>query len=359
MPLVTVASRPNGEPIATTFSPTVDRRRRADGGRLQAGDVLGLDHGEVGERVGADDGRLLGRAVVEAHRDLAALADRGDVVVGEDLAVGADDDARAGALALGAADVDLHDGGQHARRPPPRRSRPRGRRPCGRRRGSCCAAPSDVEAVGADQVVDGGEAGGADQPGRARRPPAPLPGSRRSRRCPAGRCASGDVGSVPGSASVAEAEAAELGGGLAVAVARRRRGGSCCGIRLASSSGPVLRSLVGHGSSMPRRGLTTTESALGPGRVGAVLDPVGGSRGGPGVPGTNISNCAPPLRCVTDAHQAAVPLRDLAHDGQAEPGAGQRAGVGRAVEPVEDVRQVLLGDPVPLVGRPSPCRPTA
>ena len=101
MPLVTVASRPNGEPIATTFSPTATCVERPIVAGVQAGHAVGLDHGEVGQRVGADDGRLLGGAVVEVHRDLAALpGDRDHVVVGEDLAVGADDDAGPGALLL-------------------------------------------------------------------------------------------------------------------------------------------------------------------------------------------------------------------------------------------------------------------
>ena len=54
-------------------------------------------------------------AVVERHRDLAAVpGDLDDVVVGEDLAVGVEDDARAGAGALLALDVELHDRRQHA-----------------------------------------------------------------------------------------------------------------------------------------------------------------------------------------------------------------------------------------------------
>ena len=40
MPLVTVASRPNGEPMATTFSPTSIWVGPADGRRLEAGDAL-------------------------------------------------------------------------------------------------------------------------------------------------------------------------------------------------------------------------------------------------------------------------------------------------------------------------------
>ena len=74
----------------------------------------GLDDRGVGERVGAEHlGRGV-RAVVEVDADLAALAGQGgDVVVGEDLAVGAQDDARARPGAAGAAHVDLDHGGQH------------------------------------------------------------------------------------------------------------------------------------------------------------------------------------------------------------------------------------------------------
>ena len=57
MPLVTVASRPNGEPIATTSSPTSRASESPISAGGQPGDVLGLDHREVGDRVGADDGR--------------------------------------------------------------------------------------------------------------------------------------------------------------------------------------------------------------------------------------------------------------------------------------------------------------
>ncbi len=55
MPLVTVDSSPNGEPIATTPWPTAQLGGLADRGRGEPVDVLGLDHGGVGERVGAED----------------------------------------------------------------------------------------------------------------------------------------------------------------------------------------------------------------------------------------------------------------------------------------------------------------
>ena len=46
---------------------------------------------------------------------------------------------------------------------------------------------------------------------------------------------------------------------------------------------------------------------------------------------------------------AAVRLGDLAHDREAEPRAGHRAGIGRAVEAVEDERPVLVGEPWPVI----------
>ncbi len=57
MPLVTVDSRPNGEPIATTPWPTSRSPDLPMRGRGEARDVLGLDHGGVGEGVGAEDRR--------------------------------------------------------------------------------------------------------------------------------------------------------------------------------------------------------------------------------------------------------------------------------------------------------------
>ena len=53
MPAVTEFSKPNGEPIATTHSPTLQRcagRRAA----RSAGPCLDLEHGDVGLLVGAD-----------------------------------------------------------------------------------------------------------------------------------------------------------------------------------------------------------------------------------------------------------------------------------------------------------------
>ncbi len=99
MPAVTVPPSPNGLPIATTQSPTrtrVESAKRTKGsgrGRidLEHGDVrgdvapdhLGLIFGAVGER----DGDLLDHRVGPRRRD--------DMVVGDDIAVGGDDEARA------------------------------------------------------------------------------------------------------------------------------------------------------------------------------------------------------------------------------------------------------------------------
>src|SRR5579862_2444120 len=46
---------------------------------------------------------------------------------------------------------------------------------------------------------------------------------------------------------------------------------------------------------------------------------------------------------------APVSLGDLTHDREAETRAGHRAGIGRAVEPVEDQWPVLVGEPWPVI----------
>ena len=54
-----------------------------------------------------------------------------------------------------------------------------------------------------------------------------------------------------------------------------------------------------------------------------------------------------PAGCGLGGDAAAVLLDHLAHDRQAEPRAGAPAGLGAAVEAVEDVRQVLGEIPGP------------
>src|SRR5436305_777725 len=68
--------------------PDLEARGVSQRGRDQVLDALGLDHGGVGERVGAEHlGAGVG-PVVEADAQTARLACEGDdVVVGEDLAV--------------------------------------------------------------------------------------------------------------------------------------------------------------------------------------------------------------------------------------------------------------------------------
>ena len=102
MPVVTVPARPSGLPTAMTGSPTLSCVGVAEGDRLEVARRAGDgDDGQVGARVGARDGGLVGAAVVERHRHLRVAAGAGDdVVVGEDVALGVDDDAGALALAL-------------------------------------------------------------------------------------------------------------------------------------------------------------------------------------------------------------------------------------------------------------------
>ena len=100
MPEVTVFSRPNGAPIATTHSPTRVVVRIADPDHRQVLRV-DLDHRDVGRLVRAQHLRLELALVDELHRHFVGVVD--DVRVGEDHAVGVDDEAGAQPLATGPA----------------------------------------------------------------------------------------------------------------------------------------------------------------------------------------------------------------------------------------------------------------
>ena len=76
--------------MARTHSP-----RRSEGREILR---IDLDDGDVRGRVGADDGGVELLVVVRRHRDLGGAGD--DVVVGDDVTVRTDDDARAAALRL-------------------------------------------------------------------------------------------------------------------------------------------------------------------------------------------------------------------------------------------------------------------
>jgi hypothetical protein len=91
MPAVTLFSKPNGEPMATTHSPTRVRCRVAEANDRQ---IVGVDaqHGDVGQLVEADDLGLEFALVGQLDGDLVGIVD--DVRVGQDQPVGADDEAR-------------------------------------------------------------------------------------------------------------------------------------------------------------------------------------------------------------------------------------------------------------------------
>ncbi len=67
---------------------------RGEGKRGGVGGAFELDEGEVRVLVGAEDGGLEGLSIVEEAADFDGLID--DVPVGEDLALGGDEDAGAG-----------------------------------------------------------------------------------------------------------------------------------------------------------------------------------------------------------------------------------------------------------------------
>ncbi len=100
MPSVTVLDSPRGAPTASTVWPTASFSLSAKVAGTRSG-ALHLDDGEVARRVGADDAGGHGGAVGEGHADRpAGHGGRDDVVVGDDVAVLAQDDARAGARDL-------------------------------------------------------------------------------------------------------------------------------------------------------------------------------------------------------------------------------------------------------------------
>ena len=117
MPCVTVPTRPSGEPMAITASPTARLVRRSDRRHHGVRDV-DLDDGQVRLRVAADDACGSARAVGEDGVQPAAGPDRGrrdDVVVGEHVAVALDHDPGPGAGLLADPDLQGHDGGDRAR----------------------------------------------------------------------------------------------------------------------------------------------------------------------------------------------------------------------------------------------------
>ena len=94
MPAVTVPPRPNGLPTAT--HPVADARRlvrKLDVRKVAA--AVDLDQRNVGARIGADHLGRVGLAVVGGDLDGLRLVH--DVVVGDGIAVGGDEEA--GALA--------------------------------------------------------------------------------------------------------------------------------------------------------------------------------------------------------------------------------------------------------------------
>ena len=93
---MTEPARPKGLPIATTSWPTVSRSASPSVAARQVR-AVGAQHGEVGERVRADEREGQVAAVGEARPQAAAGA-LDDVGGGEQEAVGRDDDAAAAPL---------------------------------------------------------------------------------------------------------------------------------------------------------------------------------------------------------------------------------------------------------------------
>ena len=101
MPVVTVLARPSGLPTAMTGWPTTTLDESPNAAALRSlGGSVELDDGEVGGRVGADDGGLEDAAVVQRDLDAVLVGVADDVVVGHDVAGVVDDHAGALGAAL-------------------------------------------------------------------------------------------------------------------------------------------------------------------------------------------------------------------------------------------------------------------
>ena len=99
MPIVTVLPRPNGLPMATTYSPTRSASLEPERGDRQVlGRALELEHRHVETRVLADDLRL--ELAVVRELDLHGVGAVDHVGVGDDVALRVDDEARAEGLLL-------------------------------------------------------------------------------------------------------------------------------------------------------------------------------------------------------------------------------------------------------------------
>ena len=92
MPVVNVPSRPNGLPIASTFCPTCNPSEspRCSVGSLPRG--VNLQQRQIVGFVAAQQLRLVARLIGQRHFELALIGNH--VVVGEDLAVRADQETR-------------------------------------------------------------------------------------------------------------------------------------------------------------------------------------------------------------------------------------------------------------------------
>ena len=76
IPSVTVFDRPSGAPMATATSPTCTSSESAKVGRGQVLGAVEPEDGEVGGRVGADDGGVVQGAVGGAHLHRAVALTR-------------------------------------------------------------------------------------------------------------------------------------------------------------------------------------------------------------------------------------------------------------------------------------------
>ena len=126
MPVVTVPERPNGLPMAIAASPGRRSPEEASSsGLVSAGTFFGSTsstarsvEASLADELGVERVAVLAEADGERRRALD------DVLVGDDVALGVDQEAGAGAAAVAAAGLDEGDAGRRPGRRCPRRCRP-------------------------------------------------------------------------------------------------------------------------------------------------------------------------------------------------------------------------------------------
>ena len=258
MPAVTVWLRPSGRAEGDDRVADVEDGGRPEGGRDEGPRALDLEDREVVDRAAPDHGGVVPVALRVDDLDRAVVLGRGrdHVVVGDDVPLAVEDEARAGRAAVLAVEGgdDLHGAGQQ--RLGDRRRPSRCRPPRGRVLGLDGVEPALVATgVVAEPVV-------AERPRTRRTGPRPGPGSRRPSESarPRRRSSSGRRAVEP--SAVTGEEAAEAGRAGPALPVPTTAAGSGTGVRV-PRGGAGRSATAAWGGGGPRRRGTPAKRGAG------------------------------------------------------------------------------------------------